>query len=328
MDFRLTDEQLALQETVRTFCEREHPLDALAVAPGDLAHADRWTRLAALDVFRVAAPEAWGGLGLGVVDAAVVLEVLGAHLVAGPLVWSALAPRFVEELASGTRIVGGVEAAGSADAPVLVEHPHHLDALLVVHPDHTELVDPASFLSIDDVEPTDPLTPMGLVPARPAGGRVLDATATDDLRTVGTVLAAAQLVGLADRAVTAGVAYAGAREQFGRVIGSFQAIKHLLADCYVRTALARSATYAAAAMVDDPGVGDAARAASGAKLLAADAAVRNARTCIQVHGGMGFTWEMIPHHLLKRAWVLEHTFGTRHRHEDHLAHALEQETTR
>lgn len=327
MDFRLTDEQLDLQRALRAFCEHEHPLDALAVAPGDLVHDDRWARLAALDVFRVASSAEHGGLGLGVVDATVVLEVLGAHLVPGPLVWSALGPMFVDELTSGTSIVSGL-VAPVAGEPALVEHPRHLDALLVVRPDGTDLVRPAGLVSLEDVEPTDPLTPMGLVPALPEGRRVLDAAATEQLRTVGTVLTAAQLVGLADRAVTAGVAYAREREQFGRVIGSFQAIKHLLADCYVRTSLARSATYAAAAIVDDPGVGDAARAASAAKLLATDAAVRNARACIQVHGGMGFTWEMIPHYLLKRAWVLEHTLGTRHQHEDHLAHALEQEMSR
>lgn len=327
MDFRLTDEQLELQQALRAFCGQEYPLDALASAPSDLTHADRWARLAALDVFRVASPVALGGLGLGVVDAAVVLEVLGAHLVPGPLVWSTLGPRFVDELASGTAIVGGL-VAPAVGVPVLVEHPDHLDALLVVGADGTDLVGRESLGTIECVEPTDPLTPMGLPAAPPVGRRVLDAATTEELRTVGTVLAAAQLVGIADRAVTAGVAYAGEREQFGRAIGSFQAIKHLLADAYVRTSLARSATYAAAAMVDDPGVGDAARAASAAKLLAADAAVRNARTCIQVHGGMGFTWEMIPHYLLKRAWVLEHTFGTRRQHEDQLAHALEQEMAR
>ena len=65
------------------------------------------------------------------------------------------------------------------------------------------------------------------------------------------------------------------------------------------------------AIADDPECGDLASAAAAAKLVAADAAIRNAKSCIQVHGGMGFTWEMIPHYLLKRAWVLEQSFGSR-----------------
>ena len=136
------------------------------------------------------------------------------------------------------------------------------------------------------------------------------------MRIGATVLASALLLRSADRALQAAVAYAADRHQFGRPIGSFQAIKHLLADMYVRTCLARSATYAAAAIADDRGSGDLVVAASAAKLIATDAAIRNAKTCIQVHGGMGFTWEMVPHYLLKRAWVLEHTFGSRPQHAE------------
>ena len=100
-------------------------------------------------------------------------------------------------------------------------------------------------------------------------------------------------------------------------IGSFQAVKHLLADMYVRSALARSATYAAAAVLHDPD-GDRPRPRRGAaKLLAGEAAIDNARTAVQVLGGMGFTWEMLPNYLLKRAWVLEHVFGAA---EDHALH--------
>jgi alkylation response protein AidB-like acyl-CoA dehydrogenase len=105
-------------------------------------------------------------------------------------------------------------------------------------------------------------------------------------------------------------------------IGSFQAIQHLLADMHVRSGLAQSATYAAAAMAQDRGSDESAHAASAAKLLAAEAANDNAGTAIQVLGGMGFTWEMPPHHLLKRAWVLEQSFGTADDHALSLGSAL------
>jgi len=90
---------------------------------------------------------------------------------------------------------------------------------------------------------------------------------------------------------------------------------------YVRTMLARSGTYGAAALLDD-GAGESETAVGSAKVVAGDAAMANARSCIQVHGGMGFTWEMMPHYLLKRAWVLEHSFGTAARHTESIAAAL------
>ena len=118
--------------------------------------------------------------------------------------------------------------------------------------------------------------------------------------------------------------YALEREQFGVPIGSFQAVKHMLADMFVRTGLARSATYAAAAVYDDPGIGTPARAAAIAKLLAGEAALANARAAVQVLGGMGFTWDMPPNYLLKRAWVLEHSFGTSDAHALALGSSIEE----
>ncbi len=325
MEFRLTDEQLELQAAIRSFCETQYTLATLGELDRDPLRGDGWQRLAALDVFRVASSTEQGGLGLGVVDASVVFEVLGAYLVPGPLVWSALAARYVPELGDGSRVIGGLDATAVSDESVLVEYARDLDALLVMRVDGLHLVAPEDIASLEAVEPTDPLTPVALALGIPRGRIVLDAATTAQLRVVGTVLTAALLVGIADRATRSGVDYAQQRTQFGRPIGSFQAIKHLLADSYVRASLARSATYAAAAMLDDPDVGDADRAASAAKLLSTDAAIRNSRTCIQTHGGMGFTWEMIPHYLLKRAWVLDHSFGERKHHEEIMANALERE---
>ena len=117
-------------------------------------------------------------------------------------------------------------------------------------------------------------------------------------------------VGVSDAALQVARDYSLEREQFDQPIGTFQALKHMMADMFVRTSLARSATYAAAAVLDDPVVGHLARSVGGAKLLAGEAAIDNARAAVQVLGGMGFTWEMLPNYLLKRAWVLENTFGT------------------
>ena len=150
-----------------------------------------------------------------------------------------------------------------------------------------------------------------------------DAHDASRMRLVGTVLAAAMLLGVSDAALESSRRYALVREQFDVPIGSFQAVQHMLADMYVRTALARSATYAAAAMLDDPEIGDPLAAGAAAKLLAGEAALENARAAVQVHGGIGFTWEMQPSYLLKRAWVLEHAFGNGDAHAYALSASLE-----
>lgn len=328
MDFRLTDEQLALQDAIRSYCEAHYRFDRVATLDDRPLLTDDWQRLADLDVFRLAAGVETGGLGLGVVEAAVVFEVLGNHLVPGPLVWSALWARHLGAGGGrtvGTEIVGGWDHDGHRDGPTLVEYGTDLTTLVVLRADGAYAVDPRAISSMEAVVPTDPLTPVALVSDVPAGERVGDADAVTGIRITGTVLSAALLVGLADRAVQTAVTYTRERHQFGKPIGSFQAVQHLIADMYVRASLARGATYGAAAIVDRLGAGDPSTAAASAKLLAADAAIRNARSCIQVHGGMGFTWEMIPHYLLKRSWVLEHSFGNRARHAETVASALERE---
>ncbi|MFG2506021.1 acyl-CoA dehydrogenase family protein [Streptomyces rubiginosohelvolus] len=110
------------------------------------------------------------------------------------------------------------------------------------------------------------------------------------------LLTAAEQLGSAARTTEAAVQHAGDREQFGSAIGSFQAVKHLCADMLARTEPARAAVYAAAVTGDPVEI-------AAAKLLADEAAVRNARDCLQIHGGMGFTWEADVHLHLKRAWL-------------------------
>ncbi|MEE8581582.1 MAG: acyl-CoA dehydrogenase family protein, partial [Myxococcota bacterium] len=130
-------------------------------------------------------------------------------------------------------------------------------------------------------------------------------------------------LGIAESTLELAVDYAKKREQFGRPIGSFQAIKHICADMFVRQEVARAAVYAAGATLDDPPDGDVLRAVSAAKITAAEAALQNSRACIQVHGGMGFTWEIPAHYFLKRTWVLEFLFGTTEEHTERAAARIE-----
>jgi alkylation response protein AidB-like acyl-CoA dehydrogenase len=320
MEFRLDEQQLELQETVRRFCAERFAPASIRARDGRPIDRGTWRALAELGVFALLAPEARGGLGLGVVEGALVFEQLGAHLVNGPTLWSTLAAPHLAGVASGDRLVGGIEAI-EPDQPVIVEHAGEIDSLLVLRSAGVFVCsDLPPFTSL---APLDPLTPVGRCDAVPTGTRVGDAEDAAQLRRVGTVLSAALLLGVSDAALEASRRYALEREQFGVPIGSFQAVQHILADMYVRTALARSATYAAAAVLDDPEIGDPFRASAAAKLLAGEAALENAKAAIQVHGGVGFTWEMLPNYLLKRAWVLEQSFGDADSHAYSISTCIE-----
>src|SRR5690606_12740868 len=164
-----------------------------------------------------------------------------------------------------------------------------------------------------------PLTPVWRVPELPAGTRVADADTARAMRTRGAVLTAALQLGLAEGATELATAYAKERRQFGKPIGQFQAIKHICADMISRVEVCRAAVYMAGVCLDDPEVGDPVRAASAARIVADNASSDNGKDCVQVHGGMGYTWEVDAHLFVKRAWVLATTFGTADQHAERLA---------
>ena len=322
MEFRLDSGQVELQQTVARFCADRFPLDAVVEREGAATDRAAWDEMAALGMFGLLLSEDAGGSGLGVVEGALLFELLGSHLAPGPVLWTVLAAPLIDGAAGGRTLVGGVEAVAVEDGSAVVEHAADIDVLLVVDDDGVVAHRTADLTPPTPLDPLDPLTPVGRFTGV-AGGRTVGAA--DDatrLRRLGTVLSAALLVGVASRALEVARAYALERHQFGEPIGSFQAVKHLLADMYVRGGLAQSATYAAAAVVQQPDGDDPGRAAASAKLLAADAAIANASTAVQVLGGMGFTWDMLPNHLLKRAWVLEQGFGAADDHALHLGSTL------
>jgi hypothetical protein len=249
-------------------------------------------------------------------------EELGKALVPGPLAWSHLAAGLVPGAADASTVVGGLDLRDGAGAPYVVEHLESLDALLLLRTDGVERVDPRAVEAKRLATPLDPLTPVHQVGELPPGEHIADGDEGRRLRLVGAALVAGQLLGIAEASQALATAYAKQRVQFNRPIGSFQAIKHILADSFVRQEAARAAAYAAGATLDDPGVGDAQRAVAAAKLVAGEAAMKNTRACIQVHGGMGYTWEVPAHYFLKRSWVLESVFGTVDEHADGVAEKI------
>lgn len=283
MRFQLTEEQRALRGGMRELLARRFDGEALRAAvdaPGQLDRA-LWRELGEAGFFALRVPEADGGVGLGLPEAVLVFEEAGRALLPGPLVATHLAAGEVEGAAGGEVVVAAADGR-------LVEWLAEAD---VVRPGAEGAVPLTSI---------DPLTPLHRVPA-PA--------ATDP---VAVLLTAAEQLGTARRACELAVQHARAREQFGQPIGAFQAVKHLCAQLLVRVEVARAAVYAAAVTADRADI-------AAARLLADEAAVRGARDCLQVHGGMGFTWESEVHLLLKRAWVRAQRGGSATESEELLA---------
>ncbi|MFE9807469.1 acyl-CoA dehydrogenase family protein [Streptomyces sp. NPDC005548] len=295
MDFQLSPDQKALRQGVRELLEGRFGRDALRAAAGRAETAgeavlDRalWRELGAAGFFALRLPEAAGGVGQGLPEAVLAFEEAGRVLLPGPLIATHLAAGTVAGAATG-------EAVVTAAGPGLVEW---LDESDVVRGD-TAGAEPLVVL--------DPLTPLHRLPASP------HRPAEDTLLV--SLLTAAEQLGSAVRTCEAAVQHARTREQFGRPIGAFQAVQHLCADMLVRVEVARAAVYAAAVTADPTDV-------AAARLLADEAAVRGARDCLQVHGGMGFTWESDVHLHLKRAWIRTHRAGGGTQSEEALAEDL------
>ena len=322
MDFRLDDDQIELRDAVRGLSARHFALDAVASREGAPAADPAWRDLAAMGIFELLVPDGDNVPASGTVTAAVALEELSAHLATGPVLWTTITAPLLRGGEIEADRVAGVLVVGDADGPVVIEHAAEADVVVIVHLDRIERVHPGNLLKVIASESSDPLTPTVAYDSVPSGDVIGGPDQARAIRLAGTALAAAQLVGVAQGALDVAAAYALERHQFGVPIGSFQAIKHLLSDMYVRVELARSSTYAAAAILDDERGGDAEHATSAAKLLAGQAGIDNGRAAVQILGGMGFTWEMLPHYFLRRAWVLEQSFGTAERHALALGDAL------
>jgi alkylation response protein AidB-like acyl-CoA dehydrogenase len=302
MHFLPSDEQRELQRGVREVLDAAYPLDKL---PGGF-DAGLWSTLVETGVFSLRTE-----LELGFVEASLVFEELGRAAVPGPLVGTFIA---------AGRADGPVTVVDPRLSPILVAHLAISQNVLVLDPAGPRLANAGDLSGVPLEDPIDPLTPLHELTAVSGGAPF--GVGYDQVMNEGALLTAAIQVGLAARFTELAVDYAKTREQFDRPIGSFQAVKHICADMLVKTELARAALHSAAVMVDDPEAGDANRAIAGAKLLADEAATGSSRSCVQVHGGMGFTWEVPVHYLLKRAWLHATEFGTADDHAEALAALL------
>jgi len=322
MDLNPDDTQLELAGAVADYCNRRlstSRLRQLIDAPsGD---PSLWAEIAELGVFDLRRSEAEGGLGLGMADTALVFEELGRSLAPGPIVdthlaHTLLATSFPERLPSAATSVT------VASSPLLVPHFDQADVVVLIETDSLALVRPREMSGTPLSRPLDPLTPLHLLADRVGGETVAGADIAVAWNRQARILTAALQVGIASAVLDHSVKYTVTREQFGRPLAANQALKHRMADMHVRTVVARAAVLAAAVNCDDPEVDDLDRAANSAKVLADEAAVENAKAAVQLHGGMGFTWETDVHLFLKRAWVNSQFSGTAEECAEQLAGEL------
>jgi alkylation response protein AidB-like acyl-CoA dehydrogenase len=351
MDFDLSDDQLALRDGAREL------LDGLAspervrvvVDAGGGYDTALWAAMSEQGWPAIALAEDHGGLGLGPVEVAVLAEEVGRHAAPAPFVSTVLAVSALADagavddvgrLASGEAI-GCIGWSPRADAVTATSHgadwsltgrpapvPYAPSAAIAVVI-ATDDEGPATFaVDLDSVgrpgaeSAMDRTRELGWLALDGAPARRLGGPETvEALLNRGATYGAAELLGGASRALDLAVEYAKDRVQFGRPIGSFQAVKHRCADMLVDVEGMRSTVYWAAWCIsaDDP---DASVAASTTKIWCADASKRVMASSLQVHGGIGFTWEHDLHLYMKRAELDQVTFGDAAYHRERLASLL------
>jgi len=349
MAIAISEDHLALQRSAERFlasrCSPDVPRAVLETADEKLPPF--WAELADLGWLGLHLPEADGGQGYGLAELAIILEELGSVVAPGPFLPTVLAAAaigdggnaaakadFLPGIAAGEIVAtvafcapalagvpdpfGAVVVSGSTGPVMCASLADIVIAPVIVGGAERWCVLPCrAFRAVEvaSLDPTRRVAPIEVesVPI-PANGWLPDLTRAR-VEALTATMVAAECAGGAGWCLDTAVAYAKVREQFGRPIGQFQAVKHRCADMLVRTEQARSAAWdAAAALDDDPGVGavlpaEAALATDIAAAIAPDVFTKVAQDCIQLLGGIGFTWEHDAHMYLRRATALRQLVG-------------------
>jgi len=291
MDFSFTQEQEELRREARGFlgANPEAPLSALRE----------------LGWLGVSVPEERGGGGLSFIEEAILFEEAGRALYAGPFLTTAVVLPALDELD---------ERSWSVELDGLVPYLADVDCVLT---EGMEVVEASG----EPLPTMDETRPLGRLDQSGETFSVAVSPGFEPVRLRLLAALAVEAVGVAQKALDLAVEYVSQREQFGRKIGSYQAVAHPLADTYVETELARSAAYWAAWCVAEEDE-RAPVAVASAKSFAAEAAVAACERSIQAHGGIGFTWEHVLHRYYKRAQWLDAFGGHASRHRETVAASL------
>jgi alkylation response protein AidB-like acyl-CoA dehydrogenase len=333
MFFALDDDQREFDAAVRSYLAERFDLEAVRAvveAPESDGHpASLWKAAAEQGWLAVTVPEEHDGLGLGLLEAQVIARALGAGVAPGPWRGTVLAAEAVRlagsdeqkaawlpRLASGDA-VGAFTLRGTAPGVLpAVEYGAVADVVVARSADGLVLVEGAAARPRGSYDGTTRLADLDAGAGTALPGATPDVVA--DLTARATVLVAADLAGIAREAITRTVAYDRERQQFGVPVGSFQAIKHALADLHVAVTLAEHAVLYAAHAVDAR-LEDADLAVAVAKAKCSDAAFDATAAMIQYHGGIGYTWEHEAHFFYKRAKRLSNLFGDAEAHRARIA---------
>lgn len=356
MQFGLSESQQILKDTARKFFAGECPIATVrkVMETGTAHDPVLWTKLAEQGFTGIITPEEFGGMGLGKVELVLLMEEAAYALLPGPLFSTvALAGPVIDALGTQAqkkkyleRIAGGqaratvalVEADGGWD-PARLQMAGNADKLTgaklfvsdAAVADFIMVVTRNGVFAVDAKAPGLRITPMkGMdltrkiysvefkdTPAEKLGGNGSLAQALD----VATVALCAEMAGGMQKVLETTVAYAKTRKQFGKPIGIFQAVQHLCADMYLETESSRSAAYYASWALEEH-TPDAALAVSVAKMYASDACRTVGNRGIQVHGGMGFTWENDIHLYYRRAKASETMLGDATFHRERIARSV------
>jgi alkylation response protein AidB-like acyl-CoA dehydrogenase len=331
MDFELSVDQVALRDAARDLLDdHASPARVRAIVDRAAGYDDElWAAMVDQGWLGVELPEESGGLGMGFVEVAVLLEELGRHAAPAPFASTVLAlaalrgTEWEQRLAEGA--IGSVawyEGDTTSGRKALVPYAPIADVAVIVTNDGLDVHD----LTVGDRPVAEPAMDrtrcVGWLPLdRPGVTRIDGAAEADALIDRGAVAVSAESLGGAARVLDMSVEHAKTRVQFGKPIGSFQAVKHRCADMLVDVEGMRSTVYHAAWSISAADEG-ASVAASTAKVWCADAARRVMASGLQVHGGIGFTWDHDLHLYLKRAQLDQQSFGTAVAHRERLARLL------
>jgi alkylation response protein AidB-like acyl-CoA dehydrogenase len=317
--FAFTDDQLLFKQTVREFLDKEcTPDDARAGFS-----RERWTRLSELGIIGILAPEEHGGLGGDETDLVLLLEEAGRAALPEPLAETAGAA--IPALREGgstewlSRAAKGETVVAVGIGSRFVPHADVADLFLMQHGGSLYLLEKDAVRTTEEpsVDAARPLFRVTWEPQK-ASPVAADCAAMYDRLVLG---ASSQLLGVAARCMEMAAEYAKERQQFGKPIGSFQAIKHKLADALLLLEFARPVVYRAAYSVAR-GARSRARDVSMAKVFAADAAARASGAALQTLGAIGYTQEHNLHLWLKRSLSLSAAWGTADRHRERVARAV------
>ena len=312
MNFDLSDDQQQIKRTARELLASRMPMERVrAAAEAGRDDAELWRELVELGWPGIAVAEEHGGQGLGIVELAALLEELGYACAPTPFLGTVLAALAIEHAGSSEQRGRWLPALASGEATgalgvlrdgVAELVPDAPGAAVLVLADvdagTATLVEPSA-VSVEETRSIDPTRRYGRVEPGADAGEPLEGDVAGALDRA-AVAVSAELVGLSQRALDMTIAYVKDRKQFGVPVGAFQAVQHRAAQMLRDTESARSATYFAAWAADaDPD--RLPMAAAMAKAVASESGRTVTGDAIQLHGGIGFTWEADVHWLFKRA---------------------------